>query len=451
MQMQKKVFGTDGIRGVVGQSLITAEFMLRLGRALGNVLVQDTTTNVLIGRDTRISGAMLESALVTGLSESGVHVKLLGVLPTPAIAYLTHSLRASAGVVISASHNVYSDNGVKFFDSKGMKLSDKLESAIETELENPTKAKSSNRLGTIEQLDNTTGRYTEYCKSIFPSQLSLNGLKCVIDCANGATYDVAPSIFRELGAEVIAIHNKPDGKNINKKCGATDLDSLKVAVEKHKANLGIAFDGDGDRLMMVDDNGETVDGDEILCILAKDRSTGMGIVGTVMSNLGLEQALKKSGIAFERAPVGDRYVLEALLKNGWVLGGESSGHIVDLDYTTTGDGIITALQVLRIMHVREKSLYALKQAMTKRPQVLINVPIEKTVNLKDYPKINEAVTQMEKQFNGTGRILLRPSGTEPVIRVMVEGNNKKEVQKAAEFIAATVERCLATSSHKPAG
>ena len=444
MVTQRKYFGTDGIRGQVGKSLINVEFMLRLGWAVGNVLAETKAANVLIGHDTRISGAMLESALQAGLSAAGVNVKLLGTLPTPAIAYLTHSLRASAGIVISASHNAYNDNGVKFFDNKGMKLSDKLELAIEEQLEKPMKTRSSGRVGTIEHLVDAAERYTEYCKSIFPSQLSLNGLKLVIDCANGATYDVAPKIFHELGADVIVIHNKPDGMNINKKCGATNLNSLRLSVKKHKADVGLAFDGDGDRLMMVDDHGDVVDGDEILCILAKDRSAGLGscagIVGTVMSNLGLEQALVKSGIVFERAPVGDRYVLEALLKNGWILGGEASGHIVDLDCTTTGDGIITALQVLRIMCIGDKNLNKLKQAMTKRPQVLINVPVVKTVNLKDYPEVNEAVTQMEKQFNGEGRILLRPSGTEPVVRVMVEGNNEKEVRKAAESLAAMVKR-----------
>ena len=443
---KRKYFGTDGIRGRVGESPINVDFMLRLGYAAGAIFSTKASDTILIGHDTRASCGMLESALQAGFSAAGLNVVLLGVLPTPAIAYLTHSLRASAGVVISASHNAYHDNGVKFFNNRGMKLGDELELAIEAQLEKATETQAANNTGNIDHLTDAAGRYAEYCKSIFPSQLSLNGLKLVLDCANGATYDVAPNIFRELGADVIAIHDQPNGTNINDHCGATHLDSLQLAVKQHQADVGLAFDGDGDRLMMVDAKGEVIDGDEILCILAKDRSTGLGsragVVGTVMSNLGLEQALEKCGVAFERAPVGDRYVLEALIKNGWTLGGEGSGHIVDLDYTTTGDGIITALQVLRIMRLSEKSLHDLKQAMIKRPQVLINVPTSNTVNLNDYPKINAAVSEMEKTLHGKGRVLLRPSGTEPVVRVMVEGNNEQEVQQAAATLAATVERYI---------
>ena len=443
---KRKYFGTDGIRGRVGESHINVDFMLRLGYAAGVVLSMQSSGTILIGHDTRASCDMLESALQAGFSAAGLNVVLLGVLPTPAIAYLTHSLRASAGVVISASHNAYHDNGVKFFNSHGMKLADELELAIEAEIDKTLETSVSNHAGHIERLTDAAGRYAEYCKSIFPSQLSLNGLKLVLDCANGATCDVAPNIFRELGADVIAIHNQPNGTNINDHCGATHLESLRLAVKQHHADAGLAFDGDGDRLMMIDEKGEVIDGDEVLCILAKDRSTGLGsragVVGTVMSNLGLEQALEKCGVAFERAPVGDRYVLEALIKNGWTLGGEASGHIVDLDYTTTGDGIITALQVLRIMRLSEKSLHDLKQAMIKRPQVLINVPTANTVNLKNYPKINVAVSEMEKTLAGKGRVLLRPSGTEPVVRVMVEGNNEQEVQQAAATLAATVERYI---------
>ena len=433
--MQRKYFGTDGIRGRVNTENMNADFMLRLGKAFGYLLSKNKNAHVLIGHDTRESCAMLESSLQAGLATSGIDVKRLGVLPTPAIAHLTHSLGSSAGIVISASHNSFEDNGIKFFDQNGMKISDEMELAIEAELDNPAD-KIPKRTGTIKTLDDAAGRYSEYCKSIFPSQINLRDLKIIIDCANGANYDVAPNIFSELGAQVTAIHNEPDGKNINKKCGATDLTSLIKAVKKQKADLGFAFDGDGDRLMMVDHHGEVVDGDEILCILAKDRSAGLGsrsgVVGTVMSNLGLEQALKNSGIAFERAAVGDRYVLEALVKNNWVLGGEASGHIVDLDYTTTGDGIITALQVLRIIRVSEKSLHELKQVMVKRPQILINVPVSKTVNLNDYPELTRAIQQMEASFKDEGRVLLRPSGTEPVIRVMVEGNDETKVKMAAK-------------------
>jgi len=446
---ERQYFGTDGIRGSVGSRLINAEFMMKLGWAVGTVLVKDDVATVLIGHDTRQSADMLESALQCGLSSAGVNVKLLGTLPTPAIAYLTHSLRASVGIVISASHNLYDDNGVKFFDSQGMKLSDELELAIESQLNKPIKTLASDRLGKAERLMDAAGRYVEFCKSIFPTQLSLNSLKIVLDCANGATYDVATKVFHELGADVVTIHNVPDGKNINKNCGATDVESLQVAVNKHKADAGLAFDGDGDRLMMVDHKGEVVDGDEILCILAKDRATGLGshagIVGTVMSNLGLEQALTTDGIAFERTSVGDRYVLEALVQKGWVLGGEASGHIVDLDYTTTGDGIITGLQVLRIMRVTEKSLYDLKQVMMKHPQVLINVPIKERIDIESNATISDAVRQAEKDLQGKGRVLVRSSGTEPLIRVMVEGSNKQAVQRAAELIAAAVEKSVASA------
>lgn len=443
---KRKYFGTDGIRGRVGSQFINAEFMMKLGWAVGTVLIKEEDATVLIGHDTRVSSGMLESALQSGLSAAGVNVELLGALPTPAIAHLTHSLRASAGISISASHNPYDDNGVKFFDWQGMKLSDEMEAAIEEQLNQPMQTLESTDIGKVKRLIDAGGRYVEFCKSIFPSQLSLNGLKFVLDCANGATYDVAPKVFHELGAEIIVINNKPNGKNINKKSGAMDVTSLQAAVMKHKADAGLAFDGDGDRLMMVDDQGEIVDGDEILCILAKDRSTGLGsragIVGTVMSNLGLEQSLVSAGIAFERTSVGDRYVLETLLEKGWALGGEASGHIVDLDYTTTGDGVITGLQVLRIMRVTEKSLHELKQAMTKCPQVLINVPIKEKIDIGSYPEISKAIVQAEKQLKGEGRVLLRPSGTEPLIRVMVEGNNKQAVQNIAEFLASVVEKCI---------
>lgn len=443
---ERQFFGTDGIRGEVGSRFINAEFMMKLGWAVGTVLVKDKMPTVLIGHDTRQSSDMLESALQCGLSAAGVNVKLLGTLPTPAIAYLTHSLRASASVAISASHNAYQDNGVKFFNHQGMKLSDETELAIEAVLQQPMETKDSDHLGKVVQLTDAATRYVEFCKGTFPSQLDLNGMKIVLDCANGATFDVAPKVFAELGADTICIHAAPDGKNINERCGATDVESLQVAVNKHKADVGLAFDGDGDRLIMVDHKGEVVDGDEILCVLAKDRSTGLashaGIVGTVMSNLGLEQSLIVDGIAFERTPVGDRYVLETLMQKGWVLGGEASGHIVDLDYTTTGDGIITGLQVLRIMRVTGRSLHDLKQGMTKRPQVLINVPIKERVDLESNAKIKDAVLKAQGDLKDEGRILLRPSGTEPLIRVMVEGNNERTVRNVAQSLADVVKTNL---------
>ncbi len=444
--VQKRYFGTDGIRGQVGKSLINAEFILKLGWAVGKVLARQHAGTVLIGKDTRVSGYMIESALQAGLSAAGVNTELLGPMPTPAIAYLTHSVRASAGIVISASHNPYDDNGIKFFDENGFKLSDELEQAIEAQIDTPMSTVSSERLGKAKRMVDAPGRYIEFCKSTFPSELTLKELKIVVDCANGAAYHVAPRIFHELGAQVIAIAVSPDGYNINHKCGATDTRKLQKTVIERNANLGIALDGDGDRIIMVDHRGEIVDGDEILCILAKDRvvkgKRSLGIVGTVMSNLGLEQALLESGIAFERTPVGDRYVLERLLKNDWLLGGESSGHVVDLNYTTTGDGIITALQILRIMQSTQKPLAELKKVMTKRPQILINVPALSAVDIKKHPNIEKAVLEAEKSLHGKGRVLLRPSGTESVIRVMVEGNDERTVRDTAKRLASAVERAI---------
>ena len=347
--MTKRYFGTDGIRGQVGKGHITVEFMLKLGWAVGTVLAHEQHARVLVGRDTRISGVVLQSALQAGLSAAGVDTHLLGVLPTPAVAYLTHSLRANAGIVISASHNPYQDNGVKFFNSDGMKLSDELEYQIEAVLEKPMLMQSSSHLGKVETLVDAAGRYIEFCKSLFPRQLNLNGFKMVVDCANGAAFDIAPTVFHELGAEVVPIAHQPDGLNINLDCGATHLSSLQQAVMDQSADIGLALDGDADRLIMVDHKGEVIDGDQILCILAMDSATGMcshaGVVGTQMSNLGLEQALQGNGLEFVRTQVGDRYVMEELLARNWTLGGESSGHIVNLDYTTTGDGVLTALQV----------------------------------------------------------------------------------------------------------
>ena len=345
--MKQRYFGTDGIRGRMGDDVINAEFVLKLGWATGKVLAQDPAAKVVVGRDTRVSGKVLQSALIAGLASSGVDVFILGVLPTPAVAHLTHSLRASAGIVISASHNPYEDNGFKFFDGRGMKLSDEHERAIEKQIAVPMSTTASADLGRVRWLRDARGRYIEFCKSTFPNQLKLNNLKIIVDCANGAAAGVASTIFYELGAEVVTMGDQPDGLNINQACGATAVEALQCKVLKEKADIGIALDGDGDRLIMIDQKGEVVDGDEILCILAKDTSTGMrsrqGVVGTVMSNLGLEQALTAASVDFTRAPVGDRFVLEEMIKRGWALGGESSGHIVNLDYTTTGDGIITAL------------------------------------------------------------------------------------------------------------
>lgn len=437
----KKYFGTDGIRGQVGQKHINAEFMLKLGFAAGMVFSKQGPAEVLIGRDTRISGDLLQSALQAGFASAGVDVRLLGVIPTPAVAHLTRSLRAQAGVVISASHNPYQDNGVKFFDDKGMKLSDEAEYEIEEKLSGAIHTVASNHLGTIKSIRDASGRYIEFCKSTFPTNLNLQSLKIVIDCANGAMTNIANKVLHELRGEVIAIHDRPDGYNINHQCGATKVADLQKAVVQHVADIGLAFDGDGDRLIAVDHLGEVVDGDEMLCILANDQHRQFpGIVGTVMSNLGLEQALLASKIDFYRANVGDRYVLEELLKRGWPLGGEASGHIVDLSITTTGDGIITALQMLRVMQSSKKSLHELKSRMTKRPQVLLNVPTDKVIDLKHYPKITDAVKAIELLLQDRGRVLLRPSGTEPVVRVMVEGNDEPEVKAVAQKLADVVAR-----------
>lgn len=445
--MEKKYFGTDGIRGQVGSSLINAEFMLKLGWAVGKVLANSQSATVLIGKDTRISGYMIESALQAGLSAAGVNIKLTGPMPTPALAYLTRSVRADAGIVISASHNDYPDNGIKFFNKDGFKLSDELELAIEKQIDKPMRTMQAERLGKAARMSEAHGRYIEFCKNTFPSQLSLKGLKLVVDCANGATYAVAPSIFHELSANLIPVNIKPDGFNINQSCGATDTQKLQKSVIKHKADVGIAFDGDGDRLIMVDHQGIKVDGDELLCIIAIDRfhlkeDRPLGVVGTVMSNLGLEQTLKRHHIVFERSPVGDRYVLELMQRKGWFLGGESSGHIVDLGFTTTGDGIITALQILRIMQQTSKPLAELKKIMVKRPQILINIPIGEALGIRRYHTIERAVSEAKKQLNSTGRILLRPSGTEPLIRVMVEGNDEVIVRQTAEKLTTLVEKSL---------
>jgi len=438
----KKYFGTDGIRGRVGEHPITAEFMLKLGWAAGRVLASTGGSLAIIGKDTRISGYMFESALEAGLIAAGIDIRLLGPMPTPAIAYLTRTLHASAGIVISASHNQFADNGIKFFSEKGAKLPDEVELAIEAEIDKPMTTVSSSRLGKAERVNDAAGRYIEFCKSTIPMGLSLQGLKIVVDCANGATYHVAPSVLDELRAEVTAIATQPDGLNINKKCGSTEPGYLQKTVLEHKADVGIALDGDGDRVIMVDDRGELVDGDELLFIIALSRQQeGQlkgSVVGTLMSNLGLEHALHSHNIGFERAAVGDRFVLEKLRNNGSVLGGESSGHIICLDRTTTGDGIVSALQVLAAMVQSGKSLRELRAGMKKYPQHMINVPVNRQVDLDTEPAVQAAVKSVENRLAGRGRVLLRPSGTEPVVRVMVEGEDEQLVRDEAGHLAAAV-------------
>ena len=447
MGSDRKYFGTDGIRGKVGQHPMTPEFVLKLGWAVGRVLAGEGRGLVLIGKDTRISGYMLESCLQAGLSAAGVDIRLVGPMPTPAIAYLTRTLRASAGIVISASHNPYDDNGVKFFSRDGFKLDDAVELAIEAALERPMEVVASHSLGKAERIDDATGRYIEFCKSTIPAADALHGLKIVVDCANGATYSSAPYVFKELGAEVIMIGAAPDGLNINKDCGATAPQRLADAVLSNQADLGIALDGDGDRLIMADHTGEIVDGDEALFIIAegeyRDGRLKGGVVGTQMSNLGLELALRRYGIPFERAAVGDRYVLERMQQKGWTLGGESSGHIICLDRTTTGDGIVAALQVLHEIVTTGRSLHDLKQGMQKLPQSLVNVPLAQRIDVSSLPRVQEAVRTVESELADRGRVLLRPSGTEPLIRVMVEGQDGDEVQRYAEQIAAVVREAAA--------
>lgn len=452
--MGKKYFGTDGIRGRVGDALITPEFVMRLGYAAGRVLTgmdshlaKGAHPAVLIGKDTRISGYMLEAALEAGLSAAGVDVLLTGPMPTPAVAYLTRALRAQAGIVISASHNPYYDNGIKFFSSLGTKLPDDIEHAIEAELEKPMQVMESAKLGKARRIDDAAGRYVEFCKSTFPNQLDLRGLKIVLDCAHGATYHVAPPVFHELGAEIIAIGNKPDGLNINEQVGSTHPQALQQAVLAQGADLGIAFDGDGDRVMMVDAQGALLDGDQLLYIIAAARqAVGQlqgGVVGTLMTNLALEHQLATMKIPFVRAKVGDRYVLELLNQHGWQLGGENSGHILTLDKHSSGDGIIAALQVLHALMQSGKTLSQLRQEIPLYPQVLINVKTAKKINLDTHVEIQAAVKSAETTLAGTGRVLLRASGTEPKIRVMVEGEDAGLVQQLAEVIAQAVSAATA--------
>jgi phosphoglucosamine mutase len=442
----KKYFGTDGIRGRVGDYPVTAEFMLKLGWAAGRVLGSSGGDLVVIGKDTRISGYMFESSLEAGLIAAGIDTRMLGPMPTPAIAYLTRTLHACAGIVISASHNAYVDNGIKFFSGEGSKLSDEVEHAIEAELEKPMETVESDRLGKAERVEDAAGRYIEFCKSTIPSRTTLKGLKIVVDCANGATYHVAPSVFHELGADVTAIGASPDGLNINLECGSTHPEHLQKMVRELGADVGIALDGDGDRVLMVDSSGVLLDGDELLFIIAMSRlqqgNLNGGVVGTLMSNLGLEHALQSHNIAFDRADVGDRYVLERLKQNHSMLGGESSGHIICLDRTTTGDGIVSALQVLAAMVKTGKPLHELKTGMRKYPQRMINVPVTKTVDLTDVSDVQAAVKSAEQRLAGKGRVLLRPSGTEPVVRVMVEGEDEKQVIEEADQLASVVAKAV---------
>lgn len=446
--MTRKYFGTDGIRGAVGTYPITPEFFLHLGWAVGKVLAEcrdgGASGMVLIGKDTRISGYMFESALEAGLISAGVDVGLLGPMPTPAIAYLTRTFQAKAGIVISASHNSFGDNGIKLFSTEGTKLSDDMELAIEAHLDKPMTTAVS--LGKARRIGDAEGRYIEFCKGSLPWGFSLKGLNIVVDCANGATYRVAPEVFKELGASVTAIAAQPDGLNINKDCGSTKTQGLQQKVLESGADLGIAFDGDGDRVMFVDHKGDLVDGDQLLFIIAahqhKFGGGCTGAVGTLMSNFGFELALERLSVPFVRAKVGDRYVIEAMKQNNWLLGGESSGHIVCGNATTTGDGIISALQVLKAVCTEGKSLHQLKQAMQKLPQVMINVPALKQVDVNANPEIKAAVQSVQQRLLGQGRVLLRPSGTEPVVRVMVEGQEHDTVEALAEELAQTVGRVL---------
>jgi phosphoglucosamine mutase len=444
----QQYFGTDGVRGHVGKIPMTVDYILKLGWAAGRVLTLDaghsTRRKILIGKDTRVSGYLFESALQAGLTAAGVDCLLLGPMPTPAVSYLTRILRASAGIVISASHNPYYDNGIKFFSHDGIKISDEIEFAIEKELEKPIITVESEFLGKAQRMQEMNGRYIEFCKSTFPSTQSLAGLKIVLDCANGATYHIAPYVFNELGAEVYEIGVEPNGFNINEKCGSIYPDVLVARVLAEKADVGIALDGDGDRVAMVDHLGEIIDGDEMLFIIAKwyadtNRLTG-GVVGTLMSNFGLEEALKTLGIEFYRAPIGDRHVMEMLYKMNWNLGGEQSGHLMCLDINTAVDGIISALRVLGISRLTGKTIAELKQGMKKYPQLLINIPVTDPIHIMDHAMLKSTLLKVETALQGKGRVLLRPSGTESVIRVMVEGRDMMLIQTLAEELKALVIR-----------
>jgi phosphoglucosamine mutase len=444
--MTRKYFGTDGVRGKVGKAPITPDFVMRLGYAAGKVLAAHNKAGdrptVLIGKDTRVSGYMCESALEAGFTSAGVDVVLTGPMPTPAVAYLTRALRLEAGVVISASHNAYDDNGIKFFSGAGEKLPDEIESAIEAQIDEPLACVSSAGLGKVRRINDAPGRYIEFCKGTVPANLNLHGMKIVVDSAHGAAYQVASPVFHELGAEVVSIGASPNGFNINDKVGATYPQALQTAVKEARADLGIALDGDGDRLLMVDSEGTAYDGDQLLYVIARDtqrreRLTG-GVVGTLMSNLAFELALGTAGIPFERAKVGDRYVLELLQKRGWRLGGENSGHILCLDQHTTGDGIVAALQVLCALHVSRMTLKQACAPVTLFPQVMINVPVKQRKDLSKEPHVSAAIVEAEIDLGKEGRVLLRPSGTEPVIRVMVEAKSRSKASRWAKAIADAV-------------
>ncbi len=441
-QMSRKYFGTDGIRGHVGQFPITPDFMLKLGWAAGMAFRQQGKCRILIGKDTRISGYMFESALEAGLSAAGADVMLLGPMPTPAIAYLTRTFHAEAGIVISASHNPHYDNGIKFFSGQGTKLPDEVEVMIEQLLDQPMTVVESAQLGKVSRINDAAGRYIEFCKSSVPSSTDFSGLKLVVDCAHGATYKVAPSVFRELGAQVVTLSAQPNGLNINDQCGSTHLDALQAAVLSNQADLGIAFDGDGDRVLMVDRHGRAVDGDELLFLIARDlherNKLHGGVVGTLMSNLGLELALQELGIPFVRAKVGDRYVVGELLARDWQLGGENSGHILCCQHTTTGDAIIAALQVLMALKRRGQKLDEALVGLRKCPQVLINVRFAGGVDPVEHPAVQQACADVTARMAGRGRVLLRKSGTEPLVRVMVEGDDEAQVRGYAEELAQIV-------------
>lgn len=442
-QMKRRYFGTDGVRGRVGDAPITPDFVMKLGYAAGKVLTRTATSSgtpaVLIGKDTRISGYMLEAALQTGLSAAGVDVVLSGPMPTPAVAYLTRALRLAAGVVISASHNPYYDNGIKFFSASGNKLPDDMEFEIESLIDKPMDCASSEMLGKVRRLDDAQGRYIEFCKSTFPSSYDLRGLKIVVDCANGAAYHIAPCVFHELGADVVTIGTTPDGLNINEHCGATSVDALVAAVLENGADLGIALDGDADRLVMVDSVGRVYNGDQLLYLIVKDRlaySDVKGVAGTLMTNMGLEIAFREKQIGFVRSNVGDRYVLEALLEKGWLLGGEGSGHLICLDKHTTGDGIISALQVLAALRRHKTTLPVFIRELKLFPQTLVNVRIRPGFNWKENAAVQAEKQAVERILGDNGRVLIRPSGTEPLLRIMVETENAEEAQTLAERIAA---------------
>ena len=445
--MSRKYFGTDGVRGTVGQAPMTADFVLRLGYAAGKVLVErrkgpsTVRPAVLIGKDTRISGYMLEAALEAGFSAAGVDVLLCGPLPTPGVAYLTRALRLMAGVVISASHNAYPDNGIKFFSGDGFKLPDDFEAEMEKALEFTMGCNSAAQLGRAKRIDDASGRYIEFCKSTFPAELDLKGMKIVVDCAHGAAYHVGPHVFHELGADVVPIGVSPDGFNINDMCGATAPDQLVMEVKRNKADYGVALDGDADRIVMVDSEGRVYDGDELLYAVVKHRAGRekvAGVAGTLMTNLGMEQAIGRMGIPFGRAKVGDRYVLEMLREKGWLYGGENSGHIICLDKHTTGDGLVSALQVLTSIRESGRTLAELTADLALYPQVLVNVKIARGFDWKSHPSIAKAQAEVEAALAGRGRVLLRPSGTEPVLRVMVEGEPRAAIESGAQAIAAAV-------------